>query len=64
MPITRRVLLGAALAIAFVIAMWRFWGVDEETLLEFFTGAIVLVLMMAVPAFIAVAIMRLLRSRS
>ena len=63
LPITRRVLLGAALAIAFVIAVWRTWGVDEAMLLEFFAGAIVLVLMMVVPAFIVVAIVRLLKPK-
>lgn len=62
-PIARRVLLGVVLAIAFVIAVWRAWGMDAHTLFEYFTGSIVLVLVMAVPAFMVVAIIRLLRAR-
>ena len=61
LPVTRRVLLGVAVAVAFVYAIWRYWGLDTRTLLEFFTGSILLVLITAIAAFVMVAIIRLLK---
>jgi hypothetical protein len=59
--LTRRVLIGVALAIAFVFAMWRAWGVDTWTLLEFLAGSVMFVLITMVPAFVVVAIFRMLK---
>ncbi len=61
LPTTRRVLLGVAVAVAFVLTIWRSWGLDTRTLLEFFTGSILLVLSTMIAAFILVAIIRFIR---
>ncbi|MEJ2131148.1 MAG: hypothetical protein P8Y95_05875 [Gammaproteobacteria bacterium] len=59
--LARRVLLGLVVAIAFVFAIWRVWGVDARTLLEFLGGSVLLVLITLVPAFLVVALFRWLK---
>ncbi len=61
LPVTRRVLLGVAIAVVFVLTIWRSWGLDTQTLLEFFTGSILFVLITMIAAFIMVAIIRLVK---
>ena len=61
--ITRRVLLGAVLAVAAIAWLAREMDLDREVLLDYLVGSVVLVGGTLVAAFLVVAVVKLVRRR-